>query len=130
MIKVKNEIIKRVSSKCIISDDINLLKTTIGVFVNLMADNKSRTLFKDSEGLPKLIKILDIYGQDDWSLSMLICQVMWNYCIETTNLFDLISDSEMQSIMGILVDYLGKLNQVNINKSLFIPCLLSTMDIQ
>lgn len=91
-----------------ILDDFNLLKTTIGVFVNLMADNKNRTLFKNHGGPTKLIRALGLHGQEDWSLSMLVCQVVWNFCIESTNLFDLITSSEMHQIMGILVDYLGR----------------------
>ncbi|KAF2880199.1 hypothetical protein ILUMI_26000 [Ignelater luminosus] len=89
-------------------DDVNLLRTTVGVFVNLMADNKNRVLFKTNGGLSKLINILNMYGQYDWPLSMLICQVIWNFCIDSVNLYELISDSEMQQLLAILADYLDE----------------------
>lgn len=90
-------------------DDLNLLKTTVGVFVNLMGDNHSRQLFKNESGMSKLISILNKHGQDDWSLAMLVCQAVWNYCIETVNLYELISENELHQLMGLLADFLGKL---------------------
>ncbi|KYB28498.1 armadillo repeat-containing protein 2 isoform X1 [Tribolium castaneum] len=88
--------------------DLTLLKTTIGVFVNLMADNKSRNLFKNQGGVAKLITILKNYGQNDWLLGMLVCQVIWNYCIDTMDLYELIPDDEIQQLLVILADYLDE----------------------
>ena len=85
------------------------MKTTIGVLVNLMADNKSRFLLKQADGVLKMVNVLNQYGQNDWSLAMLICQVIWNYCIDNTNLYDLLSDGEIEQMMAILIDYLGKI---------------------
>lgn len=87
--------------------DLTLLKTTIGVFVNLMADNKSRNLFKDLGGISKLITILNSYAQNDWLLAMLVCQVIWNYCIDTIDLYELIPDHEIQQLLEILAELLG-----------------------
>lgn len=81
-----------------------------------MADNKNRVLFKSNGGLSKLINILNMYGQYDWPLSMLICQVIWNFCIDSVNLYELISDSEMQQLLAILADYLGMLICIVITK--------------
>ncbi|KAK5645760.1 hypothetical protein RI129_004224 [Pyrocoelia pectoralis] len=94
--------------KILDEDNLNLLKTTVGVFVNLMADNKTRLLFKNSGGTSKLIRILNQYGSYDWVLTMLICQVLWNFCIDTINLYELISDSEMQQLLSILADFLDE----------------------
>lgn len=90
-------------------DDLVLLRTTIGVFVNLMADSKNRLILRNKGGVFKLIDILNNYGQYDWSLSMLICQVLWNFCIDSIDLYELISETEIQQLMAILVDYLGTL---------------------
>lgn len=89
-------------------DDIVLLRTTAGVFVNLMADEKNRVTLRNQGGIFKLVNILNNFGQIDWSLAMLVCQVIWNYCIDTTNLYELITDEEIQQLMAILIDYLGK----------------------
>uniref|UniRef100_A0A1Y1L9N7 Armadillo repeat-containing domain-containing protein n=2 Tax=Photinus pyralis TaxID=7054 RepID=A0A1Y1L9N7_PHOPY len=94
--------------KILDEDNLNLLKTTVGVFVNLMADNKNRVLFKNSGGTGKLIRILNQYGSYDWVLTMLICQVLWNFCIDTVNLYELISDNEMQQLLSILADFLDE----------------------
>lgn len=88
-------------------DDIILLKTTIGVFVNLMADGKNRLALRNRNGVFKMIDILHNYGQCDWSLAMLVCQVLWNFCIDSIDLYELITDAEIQQLMVILVDYLG-----------------------
>ncbi|KAI4465321.1 armadillo repeat containing 2 [Holotrichia oblita] len=92
----------------IIEDDINLLRTTVGVFVNLMADNKNRIALRNSGGIAKLISVMNNYGQYDWSLSMLVCQVIWNFCIDSVNLYELISDSELEQLMAVLVDFLDE----------------------
>ncbi|KAF5287727.1 hypothetical protein FQA39_LY15747 [Lamprigera yunnana] len=94
--------------KILDEDEINLLKTTVGVFVNLMADTKTRLLFMNSGGTTKLIYILNRHGQCDWSLTMLVCQVLWNFCIDSVNLYELITDSEMQQLLTILADYLDE----------------------
>ncbi|XP_017784386.1 PREDICTED: armadillo repeat-containing protein 2 isoform X2 [Nicrophorus vespilloides] len=90
------------------SGDLSLLKTTVGVFVNLMADQKNRKLLLENYGLLKLIGVMNNYGQYDWSLSMLVCQVIWNYCIDSSNLYEAISDVEIQQLIAILVDYLDE----------------------
>lgn len=75
-----------------------------------MADNKSRQLFKTEGGISKLLQILNKLGQDDWPLSTLICQAIWNFCIDTPDLYDMFSDSELQELLSLLADYLGKRN--------------------
>lgn len=86
---------------------MELLRTTMGVFVNLMADNKNRKIFRSNEGVVKSIKILQIFGEYDWPLSMLICQVLWNYCIDSTNLYEVFTESEVEQLLGVLADFLG-----------------------
>lgn len=81
----------------------------MGVFVNLMADFQSRMIFKDQNGVAKLIRILQLYGEMDWPLSMLTCQVLWNYCIDSDNLHQVFEAVEIEELLCILAEYLGKL---------------------
>lgn len=90
-------------------DDIDLLHTTMGVFVNLMADFQSRVIFKEHCGIGKLIRILNTLGEIDWSLSMLTCQVIWNYCIDSTNLNEVFEGTEIEDLLCTLAEYLGKI---------------------
>lgn len=80
----------------------------MGVFVNLMADFNSRVIFKEQNSISKLIRILHIYGEIDWSLSMLICQVLWNFCIDSTNLHEAFGGTEIEELLRVLAEYLGK----------------------
>ncbi|CAH0557514.1 unnamed protein product [Brassicogethes aeneus] len=97
--------------------DLTLLKTTIGVFVNLMSDNKSRKLFKTSGGVEKLIIVLKNYCERDWVLGTLVCQTLWNYCINIGNLCQLISESEVQELLVILSDFLDEEKLFGISES-------------
>lgn len=89
-------------------DDLELQRTTMGVFVNLMADNRNREIFKENNAVIKLIKILQLQGEYDWPLSMLICQVLWNYCIDSMNLYEVFSGSEVEQLLCVLADHLGE----------------------
>ncbi|XP_028133893.2 armadillo repeat-containing protein 2 [Diabrotica virgifera virgifera] len=88
--------------------DHSQLKTTVGVFVNLMSDNRSRILFKNNGGVSKIIKILTTECDHDWSLGNLVCQVLWNYCIDTIDLHELFSESEIHKLLVLLADYLDE----------------------
>ncbi|KAL1496983.1 hypothetical protein ABEB36_008021 [Hypothenemus hampei] len=85
-----------------------LLKTTIGVFVNLMSDNRARKLFQRCKGVSKLIDILGKYSENDWLLGSLVCQVFWNYCIDTVDLYTLFNEQEIQQLLVLLADYLDE----------------------
>lgn len=83
-----------------------VLRTTVGVFVNLLVDNKSRFIFKNKSGVSQMIHILNVY-EHDWILAMLVCQALWNLCIDTSNLHELITENEIQELLSILADSLG-----------------------
>lgn len=72
-----------------------------------MSDNKSKLLFKKNGGVSKLITILKDYCEGDWLLGNLVCQALWNYCIETIDLNELLSESEIQQLLELLADHLG-----------------------
>lgn len=96
-----------------------VLRTAIGVFVNLLVDNKSRLMFKNKKGVSQLIRILNVHGHD-WILAMLVCQASWNFCIDTTHLQDLISEDEIQELLGLLADSLGNYNFILPTNNTFI----------
>ncbi|KAL3283552.1 hypothetical protein HHI36_006691 [Cryptolaemus montrouzieri] len=102
---VENDIFQTLVDSLDKSDNL-VLKTTIGVFVNLMADVKSRLLFKKKNGVEKLIRILENYGQNDWLTGTLICQALWNYAIDSLDLYELFSNDEIQKLLVLLADYL------------------------
>lgn len=75
-----------------------------------MSDNKSRILFKNKGGVAKLITTLKDYCENDWLLGNLVCQVFWNYCIDTIDLYELLTESEIQQLLVLLADYLGNIS--------------------
>lgn len=96
-----------------------VLRTTVGVFVNLLVDHKSRLMFKNKKGVSQMIHILNEHGHD-WILAMLVCQALWNLCIDTSNLHELIAEDEVQELLGILADSLG--DNTLISNSLYLLC--------
>lgn len=72
-----------------------------------MSDNRARRLFKSCGGVPKLISLLSKYCENDWLLGSLICQVLWNYCIDTVDLYELLTEEEIHQLLILLADYLG-----------------------
>nr|CAD7196400.1 unnamed protein product [Timema douglasi] len=88
--------------------DRELLCTTAGVLINLMADWDKRLAFKQDGGAGRLINILSKYGEGDWQLATLVCQALWNYCSETTDLYSAFTVEEMNSLFGLLADSLDE----------------------
>ncbi|KAK3926675.1 Armadillo repeat-containing protein 2 [Frankliniella fusca] len=91
--------------KFLSTDNHELLRSTTGVLVNLMADADKREALQRTPGISRLIAILLYHGETDWQLSSLICQVLWNYCIDMTNLNWLGADQSNQ-LVEVLVDFL------------------------
>ncbi|KAJ9581373.1 hypothetical protein L9F63_023449 [Diploptera punctata] len=89
-------------------DDPELLCTTVGILVNMMADWDKRIALKEGHGIERLIKVLSKYGEVDWQLAALICQALWNYCIESTNLHAALGVEETSHLSAILVDFLDE----------------------
>nr|CAD7573709.1 unnamed protein product [Timema californicum] len=58
--------------------------------------------------LNRLINILSKYGEGDWQLATLVCQALWNYCSETTDLYSAFTVEEMNSLFGLLADSLDE----------------------
>jgi len=47
-------------------------------------------------------------GYCDWLLASLTCQAIWNYSIDSTNLFDCMDKEEISELEAILVEYLDE----------------------
>lgn len=67
-------------TNCLDSDDKDLLVVCCGVLINMTSDDNSREAFKNYDGVSKLVNILRLTGERDWTLSALICQTLWNVC--------------------------------------------------
>lgn len=55
----------------------------------------------------RFIALLLIHGENDWLLASLICQVLWNFCIDMAEISWLGVDQTTQ-LVETLVDFLGK----------------------
>lgn len=87
------------------TDNHELLRSTTGVLVNLMADADKREALQQTQGISRLIALLVYHGESDWQLASLICQVLWNFCIDMTHLNWLGVDHTSQ-LVEVLVDFL------------------------
>ncbi|PNF40949.1 hypothetical protein B7P43_G08853 [Cryptotermes secundus] len=89
-------------------DDQELLCTTVGILVNMMADWDKRLALKEGHGIERLTRVLKKFGEGDWQLATMICQVIWNYCIESVNLHAALGIDQTNQLLGILVDFLDE----------------------
>ena len=94
------------------SDQRDLVYTNVGVIVNMMSDTDKRTSLKSLGGVASLVSILKDCGgppdQCDWLLASLTCQAIWNYSIDSNNLFDCMDKEEISELEAILVEFLDE----------------------
>jgi len=95
------------------SEQRDLVYTSVGVIVNMMSDFDKRKSLKSLGGVSSLIKVLKDCGVHpggycDWLLASLTCQAIWNYSIDSTNLFDCMDKEEISELEAILVEYLDE----------------------
>ncbi|XP_060527142.1 armadillo repeat-containing protein 2 [Cylas formicarius] len=88
--------------------DVALLKTVVGVFVNLMSDTRCRQQFKEGGGVAKLQRVLKAYCAADWNLGTLVCQVLWNYSIDTVDLYETMGETELNDLLLVLAEFLDE----------------------
>lgn len=55
----------------------------------------------------RLIYVLGKYGESDWRLANLICQALWNFCIDSTHLYAAFGIPPTNQLLTILIDLLG-----------------------
>merc|ERR1719232_2540564 len=78
----------------------------------MMSDTEKRTSLKSLGGVASLVSILKDCGgppdQCDWLLASLTCQAIWNYSIDSTNLFDCMDKEEISELEAVLVEFLDE----------------------
>ena len=99
--------------KLLSSDQRDLVYTNVGVIVNMMSDTDKRTSLRRMGGVTSLVNVLrDCGGSSetgsDWLLASLVCQALWNYSIDTNNLFDCMDKEEISELEAILVEFLDE----------------------
>lgn len=89
---------------------VNLVETRItgllfavcGILVNILGDDDKKEPFCQLKGIPKLLDILEDVGQQDWTLSGLVIQVLWNYCCGPGSSIDCLTKLEKNRLMSLL----------------------------
>ena len=98
--------------KLLSSDQRDLVYTNVGVIVNMMSDSDKRTSLKTMGGVTSLISVLRDCGGPpdtcDWLLASLSCQAIWNYSIDSNNLFDCMDKEDISELEAILVEFLDE----------------------
>ena len=99
--------------KLLTSDQRDLVYTNVGVIVNMMSDTDKRTSLRTMGGVTSLVSVLrDCGGSSeagcDWLLASLVCQALWNYSIDTNNLFDCMDKEEISELEAVLVEFLDE----------------------
>ena len=94
------------------SEQRDLVYTNVGVIVNMMSDSDKRRSLKSLGGVSRLINVLKECGgqseASDWLLASLTCQAIWNYSIDTNNLFDCMDKEEISELEAVLVEFLDE----------------------
>lgn len=89
------------------SEDFELVASSCGVMVNILGDWERRATFRELKGPLLLRDVLQRSAtQEDWLLAAIVCQALWNYLIDTTDLVAALGEDEQDYIAGDLVQYL------------------------
>ncbi|XP_069164537.1 armadillo repeat-containing protein 2 isoform X2 [Procambarus clarkii] len=88
-------------------DSRELVYVCAGVLVNLMSDASRRSIFKDENGVLRMIDVLQYFGYGDWQLCSLACQVLWNYCASAADVEDTLGHKETEKLIFVLEEFLG-----------------------
>jgi len=46
-------------------------------------------------------------AEGDWPLASLVCQVLWNFCVDAVHIDGWLGPAHTSTLLGTLVDYLG-----------------------
>ncbi|KAG8307964.1 Armadillo repeat-containing protein 2 [Homalodisca vitripennis] len=94
--------------RCLSHENRELLCTVTGVLVNLMADWDKRLAFKEDNGINRLLEVLERQGEQDWQLASLVCQALWNFCIDSTHLYAALGIQPTNHLLAVLIDLLDE----------------------
>ncbi|VDP70148.1 unnamed protein product [Echinostoma caproni] len=85
-----------------------LVYSTLGVLINLMADVNERPAFKELGGISKLVEVLTDFAGHDWQLAGLACKALWNYTeapnISVRKLIDAQTLNEVHNLLTEFTD--------------------------
>lgn len=99
----------KILTKCLQSEDIELVATSCGVLVNLLGDWERRAPFKELKGIRMLREILQKAAMDeDWHLAGIASQAFWNFLIDSSNVVETLGEDEADLLAGELAEYLGE----------------------
>lgn len=94
------------------SEDLELVASSCGVLVNILGDWERRATFRELKGPLLLRDVLQRSAtQEDWLLAAIVCQALWNYLIDTTDLVAALGEDEADYIAGDLMQYLEEGNE-------------------
>lgn len=94
------------------SEDFELVASSCGVLVNILGDWERRATFRELKGPLLLRDVLQRSAtQEDWLLAAIVCQALWNYLIDTTDLVAALGEDEADYIAGDLMQYLEEGNE-------------------
>ncbi|XP_031553121.1 armadillo repeat-containing protein 2-like [Actinia tenebrosa] len=82
--------------------------TACGVLINLMTDDDRRPKLREEGGIKKLIDVLHDFGKNDWQLSAMVCQTLWNFSGDITTSFDTFGEEETLDLIDVLTEYLDE----------------------
>merc|ERR1711997_40962 len=90
-----------------------------------MSDPEQRPQFREQGGVERCIRVLEsCLDEQDWSLACLVCQALWNYCIDSNNITESIVDEEcLCNLEDILVYLLESCNETIQQRSPYIHSL-------
>lgn len=90
-------------------NDAELVDTSCGVLVNLLADWERRAPFRELRGPNQLRDVLQRAAtHEDWQLAATVCQALWNFLIDTANCVGALGATEADEIASDLAEYLDE----------------------
>lgn len=92
--------------------DRGLVSALVGIVINLMSDGRQRSFFKDENGIRKCIDLLHFCLETrDWDLACLICQAIWNFCIDCDEMSEVVDPKHLIEMEDVVVYLLEAYNE-------------------
>ncbi len=96
----------------LLATDRDLVYAIVGVVINMMSDGGLRPTFKSEAGVKKCISVLHCcLENEDWPLACLVCQAIWNFCIDSNSLSEVIEETYLVELEDIIVYLLEACNE-------------------
>lgn len=93
-------------------EDRDLVYACVGIVVNMMSDPEQRPTFAKEGGVKKCTCVLErCLDQQDWMLACLVCQAIWNYCIDTQNITETMDEDCLVGLEDVIVYLLEACNE-------------------